>query len=149
MNVAALLRKLEAAAEQVRMAGTRCPDCGGPIPSLCPVLVLRPQGVLTNQVPCGTCAEAGGGGSLAIDPRTGRPAYEPKLILLHLEFEDWWALHGEDDHPGAVGFTLRYHRARQLEECPPTEQSPSEGSSETRRPTDFSVDPIVPPPDWG
>ena len=143
MNVAAMLRRIEAAAEQVRLAGARCLDCGGPVPSLCPVLVLGPQGMLTNHVPCGTCAEAGGGGSLAIDPRTSRPAYEPKLILLNLAFEDWWATHGAEDFPGAVGSTLRYHRALQLEEDSLSAMPVTEARSEARCARDFSIDPIV------
>lgn len=148
MNVTALLRRLEAEAERVRLAGKRCPDCGGPVPSMLPVLVLGPQGVVNPGTSCPTCAETGGGGNLALDPRTGRPEYEPRLILLNLEFSDWWAVHGSGAFARVVELTLQYHADALLDCLDLPHEVRESQSTRPRIPPDQCVDSVVLPPDF-
>ena len=78
MNFRDRLRKLEEAAKQLRLAGKRCTACGGAMPSMLGTLLLGPEGVALNGMPCAACAQGGGGGLLRLELGTGRPERPPQ-----------------------------------------------------------------------
>ena len=111
-NIPVRLRRIEQSMEALQLCQRTCKTCGHPVPSLCGVLMLGPAGVYKVGPPCPDCHDECGGGGLAIDPRTGKPAHEPRLILLGMCFEEWLAIDGDRQYRGAVGLTLDYYLGR-------------------------------------
>jgi hypothetical protein len=103
------LRKLESAAEGIQEAANRCATCGSFVPSMDASLLLGPKGVYVNALPCPDCGPLGGGGSIPVSPVTGVPATAPYLVLLDMDFSDWWTMHGHRGYEGSVALSLHYH----------------------------------------
>lgn len=108
MTLNTRLGKLERDAAAVEARPRTCTACASPIPSMEASLLLGPKGIYVNGLPCPECAPEGGGGSIPLDPRSGEPAYAPGVVLLDMDFSEWWELHGARAYSGAVALTLRW-----------------------------------------
>ena len=80
MTLRPRLGRLERLARLVGRRPARCRACGEPDPGMPEMAVLVHNGFEERRPPCERCGQ--GSALLALDPETGEPERDPKLIML-------------------------------------------------------------------